>query len=420
VLIIIDTLRADRLGAYGCPEDASPQLDALARQGVRFDEVVAPTSWTRASIGSLLTSLHPRSLGIFHDRRDALDDRFTTLAEVLWSAGYHTLGATANPNINSVYSFHQGFDTYVDSDVLFPWMPAERHKVKLQDRPLPAGQQIYRALLEKLAKPDDRPFYVQATVMEVHEHGMFRGTFETRAVIPPGPYAHRGDALYLRAVRRATDEAAAFVHAVSELPGGRNTLFVITSDHGEGLRDHPHVSKSTSHGFHLYESQLRVPLVLYHPDGAIPAGRVVEQPVRLLDVMPTILAFAGVRGPPAMEGRSLLPLARGGGDVALPDVFFAETRFQRHYKLAAYTSEWKYIENREGTGKLPPRALHAADVTEDGSFTDVSASHPEVVAQLAARMQQWERSHPPAPPSPISEPPTQEALRQLELLGYLR
>jgi len=95
VLIIIDTLRADRLGAYGFPGEISPELDAYARGGVRFDLVVAQNSWTRPSIASMLTSLHPRTLGIYNERGEILGDRFLTLAEALKRHGYTTLGVTA-------------------------------------------------------------------------------------------------------------------------------------------------------------------------------------------------------------------------------------------------------------------------------------------------------------------------------------
>lgn len=417
VLVVIDTLRADRLGAYGFPEASSPGLDALAARGVVFRNVLASSSWTRPSIASLLTSLPPRSLGIFHEYRDALGERFTTLAEVLWAAGYRTLGATANPNLNRSYRFDQGFDDYVESDVLFPWMRPEPGKRSTERAPLPSGRDIYRSVVERLAREPRRPFFVQVNVMEVHEHRLFEdGGPEAGESL----FAGREDAGYLRAVRRATDALADFVEAVSALPGGRNTLFVVTSDHGEGLSDHPHVANASGHGFVLYASQLRVPLLLLHPGGALPQGRVVEQRVRLLDVMPTILDFVGLRGPAEMEGRSLLPLALGQTQVDLPEVFFAETRFQRRDKVAAYTSKWKYFENREPFSKLPPRTLDRADVVEDGARTDLAAANPQVVEELAARVREWELAHPPGAPTPQAQPPSQQELEQLRDLGYLR
>ncbi|MDJ0850258.1 MAG: sulfatase [Myxococcota bacterium] len=416
VLIVIDTLRADRLGAYGFPDDTSPALDAIADRGVRFATVLAPSSWTRTSIGALVTSLHPRTLGIFHEYRDALDDRFVTLAEVLWASGYRTLGATANPNVNTAYRFHQGFDAYTDSDVVFPWMRASPGQRKTEHAPLPAGRDLYDALLRALGDEPARPFYVQVTVMEVHEHLAAKDPLPERY---RGLFRGRRDEAYLRAVRWASDEAADFIAAVEALPGGRNTLFVVTSDHGEGLGDHPDVSNGHQHGFLLYASQLRVPLILYHPDGGLPAGRVVETPVRLLDVMPTVLDFAGLAGPEGMAGRSLLPLLRGE-PLARQEAVFAETRFQRRNKVAAYTDAWTYVENREESTKLPPRGLHPAGVVENGALTDVSAEHPEVVERMAALVAEWERAHPPAEATTVADPQSVDELQQLRDLGYLR
>ncbi len=424
VLVVIDTLRADKLGAYGLAEASSPAFDALAARGVLFSNVLAPSSWTRASIASLLTGLPPRSLGIFHEYYDALGQRFVTLAEVLWAGGYRTLGATANPNLNASFHFDQGFDEYSDSRVIFPWMPPEPGAQSSESAALPAGRDLYRWLVERIAASEHRPFYVQVNVMEVHEHIQIRRRPE---LYPPARgledyamlFVGHEDADYLRTVRQATDEVAAFIEAVAALPGGNDTLFVVTSDHGEGLADHPDVPNADRHGFVLYESQLRVPLLLYHPGGALAAGRVVSQRVRLLDVMPSVLDFAGLEGPPEMEGRSLLPLARGDGTVELPETFFAETRFQRRDKLAAYTTDWKYIENREPEPKLPPQALHRVGIPENGARTDVAAEHPQVVERLAAQLRAWEAAHPAAQSTRPAVAPSALEQRQLRGLGYL-
>jgi arylsulfatase A-like enzyme len=108
VLIIIDALRQDKLGAYGFSEETSPEIDRMARQGVRFDSVIAQSSWTRPSIGSMLTSQYPRTLGIYKEKDEVLPHDAVTLAEVLKEAGYTTIGATANANINSSFNFQQG------------------------------------------------------------------------------------------------------------------------------------------------------------------------------------------------------------------------------------------------------------------------------------------------------------------------
>ena len=173
------------------------------------------------------------------------------------------------------------------------------------------------------------------------------------------------------------------------------------------------------HGFVLYESQLRVPLLFYHPEGALPRGRVVERPVQLLDVMPSVLDFVGLEGPAELEGRSLLPLARGDGAPEPPSTFVAETRFQRRDKLAAYSQGWKYVENREPAGWLPPRELHRVGIAEDGERTNVAAEHPDVVERLAAQLRAWEATHPAAETTRPAVAPTELERRQLRALGYL-
>jgi arylsulfatase A-like enzyme len=407
VLIIIDTLRADRLGAYGFDPDASPELDVYASGGVRFSSVFAPASWTRPSLGALLTSQYPRTLGIYDEEEQALNERFTTLPEVLRDHGYWTLGATANPNINSSFNFDQGFDAYIDSDVLWEWMPEEPGKKLETEQALHPGAELYRALEKRLSQVQHRPFYAQVNVMEVHE--------ASREKLAPEEQERR----YREAVRQASREAHAFISRLSSLAAAEPTLFVITSDHGEGLSDHPHVGNSSRHGLLLYESQLRVPLILYSTTGDLPAGRVVEARVRLLDLMPTLLDYADIPVPDGIEGRSLLPLLRDEDAVVdLPEAFIAETGFRGQNKIAAYASEWKYIENRDLHRGTSPRALHRMGSKEDGRRTDMGRAYPAVVKRLARSVRAWEAAHPQAAPTPPGAPLSAHEVAQLESLGY--
>jgi arylsulfatase A-like enzyme len=115
LLLTLCTLRADHLGSYGYPKSTSPRLDGLAREGVLFEEVLTPAPWTRASIAAMITGLYPRTLEIEDPgpgRNDrVLDASFETLAERMASAGYFTIGVTANPNGNAAFNFHQGWWT---------------------------------------------------------------------------------------------------------------------------------------------------------------------------------------------------------------------------------------------------------------------------------------------------------------------
>ena len=114
VLIIVDTLRADHLGAWGYERPTSPTLDALAGEGVRFSQFYSTSSWTRPAMASMLTGLYAREVGVYEERYDVLPQDVVTLPERLQSVGYRTLGVTSNPNINAWFGFDQGFDAYLD------------------------------------------------------------------------------------------------------------------------------------------------------------------------------------------------------------------------------------------------------------------------------------------------------------------
>ena len=112
LFIIMDTLRADRLGSYGYKIDLSPNLDKLASEGVRFETHIANCSWTRPSMGAIFTGHYPRTLGLYEEKFDKLSEEFITIAERFKAKGYGTYGVTSNPNTNALFGFAQGFDEY--------------------------------------------------------------------------------------------------------------------------------------------------------------------------------------------------------------------------------------------------------------------------------------------------------------------
>ena len=417
VLIIIDALRADKLGCYGASEDASPELDSLACDGLRFSRVVAQCSWTRPSIASIVSSRYPRSIGMYLERDQALDGRFDTLAERLEASGYKTIGATSNPHLNSVFNFHQGFDVYLDSNVVYTFMGPAGDQRPFKSTKVKSAADMFETILELADESSDGPRYVQMLVMEVHEwcrkanaltRDEFRGRFRGR------PYS-----LYLDALRQVSYDIGAFVQQLVAKPGWENTLFIITSDHGEGLGDHPGVEKSHYHGRLLYESQLMVPLIFYHHGRRFPIQQ-IDRPVRLLDLVPTVLDYVGVSVPEGLDGVSVMPWVRGEeAPVDLPDYFIAETKLRGHNKIAVYSPDWKYIENRDGHKGVNPRELQRVGVRENGRKTDQIAEHAATAGAMQACLRDWEQKHPEAAPSPCVKPLSQEEIDQFKAVGYL-
>jgi arylsulfatase A-like enzyme len=418
VLVIIDTLRSDVLGCYGFGLGTSPELDALAQQGVRFSHVVAQCSWTRPSIASMLTSRYPRSLGLYKEKDEILNDSFVTLAEVLQSQGYLTFGITANPVINSVFNMHQGFDTHIDSNIIFSWMRPEAGKVTAREHRLLSSKEIFDIVLSKVDPNPPSPNYLQITIMEMHEYwrvkyGLTRPEFQQ--LFPDSPIKR-----YLQALRQVSTDIDAFVKALTALPGWGNTLFVFTSDHGQGLNNHPAVPNSGAHGRLLYESQVMVPLIFYHSKGGL-NPQTIDRRVRLLDLMPTILDFLDAPPPGGMDGVSLMPLLETPeGPVDLPDMFVTETEFRTFNKIAVYAPEWKYIENRDGHPNLNPRELQPVGIKENGIKTDQIDKQPQVAAALQELLKTWEQRYPKVPATPRTKDLSETEVEQLQAIGYLQ
>jgi arylsulfatase A-like enzyme len=227
----------------------------------------------------------------------------------------------------------------------------------------------------------------------------------------------------LCAVKQVSWQVVNFIDALSSLPGWENTLFVITSDHGQGLVDHPHVHDSSHHGNLLYDSQVRVPLILYNPSDTtlVCGGKRVKEMVRLLDLLPTVLAYAGIDAPGAAEGKSLLGLLTDNGEPPdLPEVFVAETNWKNVDKIAAYTSEWKYIENRDGWEGVNAFELQAAGIVEDGAVTDSIYGNPGEAERLRTFLKEWELRFPRAERTQPAGLPTDAEIEQLKSLGYMK
>lgn len=417
VLIILDTLRADVLGCYGSTLGATPELDAIADDGVRFASVIASSSWTQPSIGAMLTGLGPRRLGLYNDENEMLADKFFTLAEVLKQAGYATFGMTANPNINSFFNFHQGFDEYIDSHVVFDKMDHESGDVSWRKAKLTSAREVYAATL-RFARANTRsPCYLQLDVMELHEY--FRGEKKLTRPEFAGLFTDTKTPDYLQAARQVSLDTAAFIEELSVLPGWENTLFVLVSDHGEGLDSHPAVPRSDRHGNLLYESQVMVPWILYHPGFARFQRTVVKDPVRILDFFPTVLDYLRVPIPNGLDGVSLLSLL-DGQPVPMPPYFIAETEFHKSNKIAVYDDEWIYIENRDAHKTLNPRELQQRGGGENGALTDLLASNAAAAAPLREYLAQWENDHPKSPPTRQNATLSNDERQQLESIGYLK
>jgi len=366
LLIVLDTLRADRLGCHGYGAATSPQLDALAARGVRFAECFAAAPYTKPSVASLLTGRLPPRLGMepFGARLPAGE---LPLAAVLQAAGYRTGLFSANAFVAPTFGFGRGVERYVGPQVSpaaaligfhvlarlrdawveaaglpeAPWrwyealvsLPFDLSGARHDPRAPELVAELLRfvdAAGEGAGAGAGRPWFAHLQLMETHApyrpapeqriDGAARAEMELpegaahlflpfRAA-PPLPAAELAalNATYDACVRTA-DAAVGEVIAALEARGLlESTVVLVTSDHGEEFFDHG----GFGHGHSLHRELLHVPLIWCAPE-RLPAGRVVASQVRLIDVVPTLLELLELAVPPdalVLDGESLLPLLR--------------------------------------------------------------------------------------------------------------
>ena len=408
LFVVIDTLRADRLSCYGYGVETSPHLDALAAQGVRLSSVYSTSSWTRPGMATLFTGLYPRTVGIYEERFDALPEEVVTLAERLSERGYQTLGVTSNPNINEVFGFVQGFDAHLDAGVVWDWMEAEAESIRfgVGEHPLQAAGEVTDlalATLDHHLEPG-RPFYLQ--VVYIDPHLPYEPPRADRVAMRKAGSTQPG---YDGEVHYVDGELQRLLEALEQRGLLEDTLVVVTSDHGEGLDDHPGVPDSAVHGTTLYDSVTHVPWILSHP--ALPRGLVLEQLVSTLHVMPTIMDLLGWPLTGELPGISLAPLITGAGGVALPDHVISETDWRRHRKLSVRTLEQRLVRNddcrlyqeqgthegkrltdqqRAALGDVPPLELYGTQLAEDLPLNG-AATATDAVARLSAQLEAFEQ-----------------------------
>ncbi|MEA2604431.1 MAG: choline-sulfatase [Acidobacteriota bacterium] len=401
LIITIDTLRADHVGAYGYGPARTPSLDRLAREGVRCADAVAAAPITLPSHSSLFTGLYPPAHGVRDNGAYALSDRAVTLAERLKAAGYRTQAFVSALVLNRRYNLSQGFDGY-DDDL---WSEDEPELFMVRDRPAPRTAERAVRWLQGWEKDNRgkesprKPFFLWVHFYDPHQPYKAPAAELLRS---PSPYD---------AEIAVADQGVGRILAELQRRGQLDdTLVVLTADHGESLGEHG----EKTHGIFLYDATVRVPLLLRWP-GRLPAGTVYGGPVRSVDLVPTVLAALGLPGGSETQGTDLLPAFRGEtAPPALPqysESLLSEVGFGMAplYGLRLGGTEWIRAPKPEVYDlKSDPHELR-----------NLYAQEPRLGARLDRELEtileDSRRRALPAAPSPMDR----ETLETLQALGYL-
>jgi len=470
VLITIDALRPDRLGAYGHTNNRTPAIDRLAREGMLFETAYCDMPWTTGSMSSVMTGQYSSSHGV-QLPTTKLKPEAVTMAEILLAEGYQTGAVVASFPLDSVYGLDQGFETYSD-EFSMPMIATADTPVEHVESRSPEGDGTgNKATLKKFQndayRPDedvtdaaihwletirgDRPFFLWVHYFGPHEK--LRGDVGFVDQEPAIVKAYDPD------VEAADRAVGRFVDRLRSLELLDETLLVVHADHGQNLGEQGFVG----HGLRIDEATVRIPLILRYP-ARIRAGLRRVDTAHNVDILPTVLAAVGLKnqGP---AGRSLLPShadPRGAYTPADQQIAYFETLLPAmiHVPLLVpqywtvlgpvkrsglRTPEWRFVNdqvvgacNYGGTPhrdpfgawilpdakpleaskceKIQSTMLYAVSSLGDRE-PDVSKQHPDVVAKLATLLQQHAEQKADLASQFNLSPVQQEKLRSL---GYLK
>lgn len=433
VLIVVDTLRADRLGLYGYPRGTSPALDDWARRGAVFERSFATSPWTLPSFGSIYTGLLPTRHGagasvpesrtlqgrpvghmILHDKKYSfagLDPAVPTLAEMLSTHGHLTAAVVTNPFLHPMFGVARGFQEY-------------DHLNGSDSEARRADEGVDRALAW-IARHAEQPFFLLLHLFDPHMDydppPPFQGRFTRQYPTPRFSLSVR-DTADIRAnvgtltaqdrmfIGAAYDEEVAFVDQqvgrfLTAIDGQgllRHTLVLLTADHGEELFEHG----GFGHGHAMHDELLRIPFLAW--GGGVRPAR-LSIPVSLVDVAPTILDAAGLGRMVPMDGISLWATLTGAEPP--PRFLFAESPGTEQEEKSVIQWPFKVITDPKGQ----PTRLFDLSANPDETI-DRGHENPERLEELAKRIRE---ALPPR--ADRAAPQLSDDLRErLRKLGYLR
>ena len=385
ILISVDTLRSDRLPAYGYDGVETPAIDRLAAEGVLFESAYTHVNVTLPSHASVFTGLLPPEHGVRDNAGYRLDEAIPTLAAELGRAGYATGGFVSSYVLRAGTGIARGFDVY-DDEVGFE---TGRQLGRLQ-RP---GAETLAAASDWLGGVADSPFFLFLHLYEPHA-----------PYAPPPPFADRYDNPYDGEVAAADAVVGELIQRLEGLGVYDEAVVILLSDHGEGLMDHGEMD----HLILIYREVIQVPLIVKLPGGER-GGERVASGAQLSDVAPTVYSIAGLPSPDGLAGLDFLELEPGSAEGALRPIVSESVYPRIHFGWSDLASivegDLHFIESPD------PELYRLAE--DPAERTNVIQEERTAARRLRAALQAIDRTL----TLPAEDDP--ETRRRLESLGYL-
>jgi arylsulfatase A-like enzyme len=409
LFILVDTLRAERLGSYGYERDTSPVLDGLANSGVRFERHLAQTTWTKSSMVSLWTGRYPAGTGIT-SYDDVIPEAAQMPAELLREAGFQTVGLWRNGWVSPTFGFDQGFEVYQRpvASVLPPNL--RRDNPTLSDRG--SDQSLIEVAREFLRVNGRQRWFLYLHLMDLHEY-----IYDAESAL----FGSSHSDLYDNSIRWTDGSLGLLLETLSELGLLENTLIAIASDHGEAFLERGY----EGHARAVYRESTEVPFLLSLPFRLEP-GIVVQARTQNVDVWPTIFDLLGLEVPQGIDGRSRLPDILSSAAGQRPDDAgrIAIATLNRNWSkrgsepaptIAVVEGALRYVRIELNDDS---RVEQLFDATDDPlELRDFAAERPDALERLSAVADDYYETEPTWGEVPTREMDELE-LNLLRALGY--
>ncbi len=408
LFILIDTLRAERLGSYGYGRETSPVFDRLANSGVRFASHLAQSSWTKSSMASLWTALYPERTGV--TRFDNVIPEVAQMpAEILRNAGFQTVGLYRNGWVAPTFGFDQGFDVY-EKPRATPLPPTARRENPTLSDP-GSDQGMIEAAQEFLRVNGHERWFLYLHLMDLHEY-----IYGEESALFGTAYSD----IYDNSIRWTDGSIEFLLEALSGLDLLENTLIAVASDHGESFLERGF----EGHAHRVYRESTEVPFLLSFPFRLEP-GIVVEARTQNVDIWPTILDLLGLEMPIEIDGRSRVQdiLASASGQVVDDGGRIAIAELDQHWArrgsdplttIAVSEGAFRYVRVESAS----ERGEELFDATDDPlEITNRAAEELEVLERLRVVADDYYETEPSWGEAPTREIGELE-LNLLRALGY--
>lgn len=424
VLVVVDSLHAGHLSAYGYGRDTSPYIKRLSAAGVRARRALSQTSWTLSSVVSLFTGLVQERHGVLMQSQQFADGGPRTLAEMFKDAGYRTVGLIENAAAGPTTGAGRGFDRYSfkrfdlgrEDDII------EDAAAVLSESFVDGAEPVFLYLhMLPPHMPYTPPEPYASLYREVEGSDLAGSIIDVANVQAQRLPRDHPDALRLVETYDAhvtyADERVRKILEPLLRDHGADVCVLFTSDHGEGFLQHGAVGHNTF----CYEEMVNVPWVMAAP-GALPSGVELPGPVSLLDTLPTIAELFGLRAASrALDGTSLVGMFAGvedggvGAELPARELYLS-SRYPPEGKGAQFAlveGRWKFVTRRRGA--LPQ--LFDTDVDPEEQ-KDLSEAEPDRAGRMAQRMGEIRTQLVEEGGSALSAPLSKTMLRDLKSLGY--